>query len=480
MDAPFLLDAYTRTPSPNDSASASPASLPQTPSIYQLELAPAPAKPAFDHYLMHDDHQHGIPPEGLPHWQANQMHYSQQAPQQQGSLLGELYEHELPHEQPQMDLNYGHDWHQQQQLPRIQPMQQQDASLARRATFPHQTYGGPFEYPGASAGPHYREYDHRVKLEDPSSSMVVPSHAQMMYRSPSLGDIAPHSLPPYLQAHPAIPVQHTDDAASKETQYLRRRCFNCSQTEPPSWRRSTLNPGKIVCNKCGLYERTHLRPRPLRFDELRTGNKGRKKSGKGTPAAPNAETASAPVPIAPVNIKQEPLEAPPMSRRTSVSSNHSSDWDDSASIASSGSRPPSSYGSPAAGTLLPLSEHSPTPIPRQDNGIRLPAVDMGLGALSMGSPASRPGSSAGAVEFGLGQDQYFMRSAPQDVPLPASVPSTPGFVGSPGSIGAGSPALLARDLSDAANWGSPDATSPPSRGVPQRRPSILRSTVVAQ
>ncbi|KAJ7688685.1 hypothetical protein B0H17DRAFT_897758, partial [Mycena rosella] len=62
---------------------------------------------------------------------------------------------------------------------------------------------------------------------------------------------------------------HTDDAASKETQYLRRRCFNCHTTEPPSWRRSTLNPGKIVCNKCGLYERTHLRARPLRFDELR-------------------------------------------------------------------------------------------------------------------------------------------------------------------------------------------------------------------
>ncbi|KAK7015612.1 hypothetical protein R3P38DRAFT_2518817, partial [Favolaschia claudopus] len=39
------------------------------------------------------------------------------------------------------------------------------------------------------------------------------------------------------------------------------RCFNCHTTEPPSWRRSTLNPGKIVCNKCGLYERTHLRAR---------------------------------------------------------------------------------------------------------------------------------------------------------------------------------------------------------------------------
>ncbi|KAJ7778535.1 hypothetical protein B0H16DRAFT_1230021, partial [Mycena metata] len=62
---------------------------------------------------------------------------------------------------------------------------------------------------------------------------------------------------------------HTDDAASKATQYLRRQCFTCHTTEASSWRRSTLNPGKIVCNKCGLYERTHLRARPLRFDELR-------------------------------------------------------------------------------------------------------------------------------------------------------------------------------------------------------------------
>ncbi|KAJ7456347.1 hypothetical protein B0H11DRAFT_1644730, partial [Mycena galericulata] len=64
-------------------------------------------------------------------------------------------------------------------------------------------------------------------------------------------------------------VQLTEDAGFKETRYLRRRCFNCHTTEPPSWRRSPLNPGKIVCNKCGLYERTHLRARPLRFDEQR-------------------------------------------------------------------------------------------------------------------------------------------------------------------------------------------------------------------
>ncbi|KAG9112431.1 hypothetical protein FRC07_007926, partial [Ceratobasidium sp. 392] len=63
-----------------------------------------------------------------------------------------------------------------------------------------------------------------------------------------------------------VQITYTDDSATKLTQYLRRRCFNCRVTEPPGWRKSTLNPGKIVCNKCGLYERSHARPRPLHMD----------------------------------------------------------------------------------------------------------------------------------------------------------------------------------------------------------------------
>jgi hypothetical protein len=75
--------------------------------------------------------------------------------------------------------------------------------------------------------------------------------------APWLGPTMPFGL--------GLPVQHTDDAASKETQYLRRRCFTCHTTESSSWRRSTLHVGQIVCNKCGLYERTHARPRPARL-----------------------------------------------------------------------------------------------------------------------------------------------------------------------------------------------------------------------
>jgi GATA-binding protein len=167
----------------------------------------------------------------------------------------------------------------------------------------------------------YREFDDSgVKLEDNGPVMIQ----QPFYRPPSSGGMPMQ----YLSPHAGIPIQHTDDAASKETQYLRRRCFNCHTTEPPSWRRSTLNPGKIVCNKCGLYERTHLRPRPLRFDELRAGNKARKAAAKTAASSPKARPAK----------KSNSLEEGGISRRASVSSNASSvggtssDWDDGGGI----------------------------------------------------------------------------------------------------------------------------------------------------
>lgn len=210
--------------------------------------------------------------------------------------------------------------------------------------------------PSLSSSPHssYRDFEDgtSIKLEDGAPLMVPSQNSPAFYHhhphhrpssSPmsnqsSLGGGGPggNGLPipmPYLSSHTGLPVQHTDDAASKETQYLRRRCFNCHTTEPPSWRRSTLNPGKIVCNKCGLYERTHLRPRPLRFDELRAGNKARKQSKGSVAPAPGGGLS----PKQGKAIKKEPREygAGGLIRRSSVSSTSSvhsgsgaSDWDD--------------------------------------------------------------------------------------------------------------------------------------------------------
>ncbi|KAJ7213640.1 hypothetical protein B0H12DRAFT_986538, partial [Mycena haematopus] len=63
--------------------------------------------------------------------------------------------------------------------------------------------------------------------------------------------------------------EYTDNALETESAYLRWHCFNCQNTSPTSWRHSALYPSKILCNRCGSYEHTYLRSRPLSFDELR-------------------------------------------------------------------------------------------------------------------------------------------------------------------------------------------------------------------
>ncbi|KAI0825419.1 hypothetical protein BC629DRAFT_1254412, partial [Irpex lacteus] len=62
---------------------------------------------------------------------------------------------------------------------------------------------------------------------------------------------------------------HTDDAATKLNDRVRRKCYNCRTTDTSTWRRSSLTPGKVLCNKCGLFERTHSRPRPEQFPHKR-------------------------------------------------------------------------------------------------------------------------------------------------------------------------------------------------------------------
>lgn len=187
---------------------------------------------------------------------------------------------------------------------------------------------------------------------EPASAVVVPTQSPYYSRPPS---VASSLSSGQVSAHHIVHVVFTDDAASKETQYLRRRCHNCQQVEPPSWRRSHLVPGKIVCNRCGLYERTHLRPRPHRFDEVRTGNKGRKPTKQS-----DSKQGSPQPPVTQFTVKQEvvPVDIDLDSRRGSVASSLSGsasshgEWEDSnyntSLVAGNGSR------------LSPSQQHSPS------------------------------------------------------------------------------------------------------------------------
>ncbi|KAF8622080.1 hypothetical protein AX15_007224 [Amanita polypyramis BW_CC] len=351
-----------------------------------------------------------------------------------GSLLQELYEHEIAdhhhhhhhHHHPTQQSAYD-SWSQPQPRPH-------DYHPTRRATYPitrhDQEHGIPLQYPpflaqdGTLMHPNYTRpgtlYTEHIPL--PSESAHIPQEHLIPTMAPQRhtgfrnfdenanikledGPATPVMVASYRYMAPSNchslgisylptghPVHHTDDAASKETQYLRRRCFNCHTTEPPSWRRSTLNPGKIVCNKCGLYERTHLRPRPLRFDELRAGNKARKQS-KGTVSPKTKSTV----------VKKEPREYNDLTRRDSVSSSSSmhsgsasSDWDDSVSVYSNGSAPTTSYSSPSINTF-PLSRDSSQSPPR-DGGIRLPNAPLSdIASLQEQAAASMSKSSSPPV-----------------------------------------------------------------------------------
>ncbi|KAI9434995.1 hypothetical protein H4582DRAFT_731673 [Lactarius indigo] len=74
---------------------------------------------------------------------------------------------------------------------------------------------------------------------------------------------------PYPGQHQSDAI-YTDDATTKLNDRIRRQCFNCCTTDTSTWRRSSLNPGKVLCNKCGLFERTHNRPRPGQFPRKRS------------------------------------------------------------------------------------------------------------------------------------------------------------------------------------------------------------------
>ncbi|KDQ64186.1 hypothetical protein JAAARDRAFT_52170 [Jaapia argillacea MUCL 33604] len=319
------------------------------------------------------------------------------------------------------------------------------------------------------SSPHtsYHEFndDPNVKLEEPSH-IIVPSQSSFYQRPTSssssgsrssstshsyshphshhsqlgqMGHSSPYHHPLHhpTTAHLAytltphgLPVQHTDDAASKETQYLRRRCFNCHTTEPPSWRRSTLNPGKIVCNKCGLYERTHLRPRPLRFDELRAGGKAR----KGSVSAGSGSAAKG----SPKVKKEREFAngANSISRRSSVSSTTSSvhsgsgansDWDDSVSVHSSPSNPSSGFPSPSTQTysIPPSTPPQLTQSPSApSSAIRLPNAPLNdIAATSQAIPTPRKAATTPSFEFD--RTQEFLRRGSLPAQLSSSLSGSP-------------------------------------------------------
>ncbi|KAF8707561.1 GATA zinc finger, partial [Rhizoctonia solani] len=145
--------------------------------------------------------------------------------------------------------------------PRAQPMPPPPPSWGYQLP-PPQGYAPQRTQPPRSPPP--SQYDPRYHRQ-PSSYPYPPSvpYGQPPYPpgpggptvDPTIFKPDPYGRPiptsPPDPSRPDVQITYTDDSATKLTQYLRRRCFNCRVTEPPGWRKSTLNPGKIVRNPLG-------------------------------------------------------------------------------------------------------------------------------------------------------------------------------------------------------------------------------------
>ncbi|KAL4066106.1 hypothetical protein V8B97DRAFT_2021212 [Scleroderma yunnanense] len=112
-------------------------------------------------------------------------------------------------------------------------------------------------------------HDHRYSQDAHTYHTTSPySNSALSHTGIGSRDTSSLSYPLPGQNHYTT-VGYTDDAATKLSDRVRRRCFNCCTTDTSTWRRSNLSPGKVLCNKCGLFERTHGRARPDQFPHRR-------------------------------------------------------------------------------------------------------------------------------------------------------------------------------------------------------------------
>ncbi|KAF7293352.1 Gata transcription factor [Mycena kentingensis (nom. inval.)] len=115
----------------------------------------------------------------------------------------------------------------------------------------------------------------------PAFPSTPPARTSARYYTPPAGPLPISTpAPPPAGARPGE-IVYTSDSATRLSDRIRRRCFNCETPEAATWRKSVLVPGKVLCNKCGLYERTHQRPRPPMQDLQRSGGRPASTTGKG-------------------------------------------------------------------------------------------------------------------------------------------------------------------------------------------------------
>ncbi|KIK54218.1 hypothetical protein GYMLUDRAFT_48883 [Collybiopsis luxurians FD-317 M1] len=180
-----------------------------------------------------------------------------------------------------------------------------------------------------------------------------------------------------------IHIVYTEDAATKLSDRVRRRCFNCCTTDTSTWRRSNLSPGKVLCNKCGLFERTHSRPRPEQFPHKRGPLANSALRSRSPPSQPSPHTLPPPVHHQSAGHGSTAQGSPPMSNTLPPIS------------------PPYSYSHPSLAPLSSAVSSQPSNgshhASRREEEIRRPWQDRDSPPVSRRSPPSSGRASPGPL-----------------------------------------------------------------------------------
>ena len=126
---------------------------------------------------------------------------------------------------------------------------------------PATSYNGDVCYPGAEFERPRGYYQQSGSLSEspyrvqPRTELRYPSHEGSARATayPPAAHVVPsqisggaHEINYHYGGQQHINAIYTDDATTKLNDRVRRRCFNCCTTDTSTWRRSSLNPGKVV------------------------------------------------------------------------------------------------------------------------------------------------------------------------------------------------------------------------------------------
>ncbi|KJA17047.1 hypothetical protein HYPSUDRAFT_206504 [Hypholoma sublateritium FD-334 SS-4] len=272
-------------------------------------------------------------------------------------------------------------------------------------------------------------FDHRYEHHphDRYLPPQLPTHFVQQMHEP----YGRQQYPPQAGQPPPVTIVHTDDAATKLTDGIRRRCFNCCTTDTSTWRRSNLSPGKVLCNKCGLFERTHSRPRPDQFPHKRgplAGStlRGRTPPGIGAHGAPSG-TQLPPI----VGSYQQYHHGPPLAEYPQQQQQQQQQqqplpglqsWHNTSGSSAAPSNPPDGGGAGSnGGTSASTSAHGTPLLPS-----RRPTMDGSPRAAPAPAPSAN-GAPRARYDDGLASNAAAKEEAdtPAAVPRAAAVPTKP-------------------------------------------------------